>query len=205
MKKISLLLCLLSMIFISSCSLNDDEDRQETVLLTIYPETGIGAYFMSNTTYGEFLVFSENGGTAKYLLNNGTASFDDFTYEKGTKYTVEAIKTWLANPPADGSFIQYDYMSTISSEKVVTEDSEEEITIEVGPEIVDFIPMEEDEARQVMLIKEDGNPNSIPVEEIEGFNYEEGLKYTLLVKKEVQADPYLVAYSFLELISIEEN
>ena len=43
-----------------------------------------------------------------------------------------------------------------------------------------------------------------PLLGIEGFNYEEGYKYKLTVKKIIQAEPYSVSYILVDMISKEQ-
>ena len=202
MKKLNLILsCILTILFFSACSNDEKGDVQKTIEMTIYSDTGFAGYFMSDNLYGEFLLFSEEGNNNVNVLTSGGSSFDDFDYEKGYQYKVKARKTTLANPPQDGSSIVYDYLETISKKKVVTENSEQQIEIEVGPKKVGYIARSQNGRQEAFLIKENGAENTKIVVGIENFNFEEGNRYKLKVKKVIQAEPYTVKYILIEVVS----
>ena len=207
MRKLNLLLLLLGFLttaFLLSCSKDDDRDMEKIVEMTIYPETGYGGYLFSTDVYGEFLLFSESDNQEKRILTSGANFSDNFDYEKGYEYKLEAKKTFLKNPPQDGSSIVFEYIKTISKEKIITQNSEIQIEMEVGPTKVGFISRSEDGIQQALFVKENGENNMKPLLLIEGFNYEEGYKYKLNVKKIIQAEPYSVKYILLDIISQEE-
>lgn len=193
--------CVVAILFFSSCSNDDDKDVQKTIEMTIYSDTGFSGYILSDNLYGEFLLFSEEGSINLNVLTSAGISFDDFDYEKGYEYKIKARKTTFANPPQDGSSIGYDYLETISKKKIVTENSEQQIEIEVGPRKVGFIAMSQNGMQQAFLIKEVGAINSKPLVAIEDFDYEEGNRYKLKVKKVIQAEPYIVKYILIEVVS----
>ena len=202
MKKLNLILpCILVILFFSACSNDEKGDVQKTIEMTIYSDTGFAGYFMSDNLYGEFLLFSEEGNNNVNVLTSGGSSFDDFDYEKGYQYKVKARKTTLANPPQDASSIVYDYLETISKKKVVTENSEQQIEIEVGPKKVGYIAKSQNGRQEAFLIKENGAENTKIVVGIENFNFEEGNRYILKVKKVIQAEPYAVKYILIEVVS----
>lgn len=186
---------------LSSCSNEEKEDVQRTIEMTIYSDTGFSGYILSENLYGEFLLFSEGDSNNQNVLTSGGASFSDFDYQKGYEYKVKARKTILANPPQDGSSIVYDYLETISKKKVVIENSEQQIEIEVAPQKVEYIAMSETGRKEAFFIKENGVINSKPLLTIENFDYEEGNSYKLKVKKIIQAEPYLVKYVLIEVLS----
>ena len=202
MKKLNLILsCILTILFFSACSNDEKGDVQKTIEMTIYSDTGFAGYFMSDNLYGEFLLFSEEGNKNVNVLTSGGSSFDDFDYEKGYQYKVKARKTTLANPPQDGSSIIYDYLETISKKKVVTENSEQQIEIEVGPKKVGYIARSQNGRQEAFFIKENGAENTKIVTVIDNFNFEEGNRYKLKVKKVIQAEPYTVKYILIEVVS----
>lgn len=204
MRKLYLILCfIITATFFSSCSKNDDRDVEKTIEMTIYPETGYSGYLFSENVYGEFLLFSENDSQDKKLLTNGNVSFNNFDYEKGYEYKIEAKKTFLENPPQDGSSIKYDYLKTISKTKAITQNSEQQIEMEVAPKKVGFITRSQNEIQQALFVKENGEENMKPLIDIEGFNYEEDYTYNLSVKKVIQAEPYSVKYILLDILSKE--
>lgn len=201
MGKLNLLLCFLTITFLSSCTKDDDGDVQKIVEMTVYPETGFGGYLFSTDVYGEFLLFSESDNPEKRILTNGSNFSDNFNYEKGYEYKLEARKTFLKNPPQDGSSIVFEYIKTISKKKVITQNSEQQIEMEVGPTKVGFISLSQNEIKQALFVKENGENNMKPLLIIEGFNHEEGYQYKLNVKKIIQADPYSVKYVLVNIIS----
>ncbi|MBJ7880461.1 DUF4377 domain-containing protein [Gelidibacter salicanalis] len=204
MRKLNLLLCFLTITFLSSCSKNDDGDVVKTVEMTVYPETGYGGYVFSQDVYGEFLLFSENDNQEKRILTNGGDFSDNFNYEKGYEYKIEARKIFLKNPPQDGSSIIFEFVKIISKTKVVTQDSEQQIEMEVGPTKVGFISRSLNEIQEALFVKENGDTHMKPLLEIEGFNHEEGYEYQLNVKKIIEAEPYSVKYILVDIVSQEQ-
>ncbi|QXP65722.1 DUF4377 domain-containing protein [Polaribacter sp. AHE13PA] len=207
MRKLNLLSCFLIITLLSSCLKDDDGDVQKIVEMTVYSETGYGGYAFSTDVYGEFLLFSESDNQENRILTNGDNSFsDNFNYEKGYEYKLEAKKTFLENPPQDGSSIIFEYVKTISKEKVITQNSEQEIEMDVNPNKVQFIPRNSQNGiQEALFVKENGENNMKPLLEIEGFNYEEGYRYKLNVLKIIQAEPYSLKYVFVDIISQEQE
>ena len=206
MRKLKLLLCLtITTTFLLSCSKDDDGDVEKVIEMTIYPETGYSGYVMSEDVYGEFLCFSESDSNEKKVLTDGGGSLNNFDYEKGYEYKIRAKKTFLKNPPQDASSIRYDYIETLSQEKIITENSEQNIEIEVAPEKIGFIPRSGNEIEQALFVRKKGEDKMQPLLNIEGFDYEEGYKYRLSVKKVIQADPYSVRYILLEILSKKDS
>ena len=193
--------CVVVILFLSSCSNDEKGDVTKTIEMTIYSDTGFSGYLFSDNDFGEFLLYSERDDKNQNVLANGFEGFSDFDYQKGYEYKIKARKTTFANPPQDGSSIGYDYLETISKKKVVTQNSEQEIEIEVGPRKVGFIAMSQNGMQQAFLIKEVGAINSKPLVAIEDFDYEEGNRYRLKVKKVIQAEPYTVKYILIEVVS----
>ncbi len=205
MRKLNLLLCLIITITIfSSCSNDDDGDVQKNVEMTIYPDTGFGGYLFSTNVHGEFLLISESDNQDKRILTNGDSSFNNFDYEKGFEYKIEAKKTFLKNPPQDGSSIIFEFIKIISKTKVITQNSEQLIELQVGPAKVGFISRSQNGIQQALFVKENTETNMKPLLEIEGFNFEEGYKYKLSVKKIIQAEPYSVKYILLDVVLKEK-
>ena len=202
MSKLKLILSFVfAILFFPSCSNDEKGDVTKTIEMTIYSDTGFSGYILSENLYGEFLMFSEGDSNNQNVLTSGGISFSDFDYEKGYEYKVKARKIILANPPQDASSVKYDYLETISKKKVITVNSEQQIEIEVGPKKVDFIAMSGNGREQAFFIKEVGAINSKPLVAIENFDYEEGNRYRLKVKKVIQAEPYAVKYILIEVVS----
>lgn len=202
--KLNLFLCLtISIAFLSSCSKSDDGDSQKTVEMTVYSETGYNINFMSDN-YSEYLIFSESDNQEKRLLTSGQSIYDNLVYEKGYEYKIEARKIFLKNPPQDGSSIEFEFIKTLSKKKGITQNNERQIEMEVGPTKVGFTSLSQNELQQGLLVKENGENRMKPLLGIEGFNYEEGYKYKLTVKKIIQAEPYSVSYILVDMISKEQ-
>jgi len=180
MKKINVIIGLLVLsVFFSSCLMKEEGDKEKIVEMTVYPETGYTGYLMSDNTFGEFLVISDSDDKKKRLLaHNITEGFSDFDYEKGYEHILKVRKVWMKEPPQDVSSIRYDYLETLSKEKVIKESSEQEIEIDVASKKVQFIPRSATEIQEALFIKEKGEDNWNPLIEIKGFDYEEGYTYT---------------------------
>lgn len=201
MSKLKLILSFgFAILFFPSCSNDEKGDVTKTIEMTIYSDTGFSGYILSENLYGEFLLFSEGSNNNQNVLTSVGVSFNDFAYEKGYEYKIKARKTTLANPPQDAFSIAYHYLETISKKKVVTENSEQQIEMEVGPKKVDFIARSQNGIQQALFVKENGVQNGKPLVTIENFDYEEGNRYRLKVKKVIQAEPYAVKYILIEVL-----
>ena len=139
----------------------------------------------------------------------------DFEYERGYKYKFSAKKVWMQVPPQDVSSIKYEIIELISKEKVITNNSEKNLKLLVASETVKFTPKypyeyEEDDNMtpkiyDALKVKNIDSNNWMALTEIEGFNYETGYEYELIVKKVTQAEPYSVRYVLIETISKEKK
>jgi hypothetical protein len=188
-------------VFFFSC-FKEEGDKVKVVEMTVYPETGYSGYFMSDNIWGEFLVISDNDDKEKRTLSfNIIDGFSDFNYEKGYEYKLKVKKIWMKEPPQDVSSIKYVYLETLSRNKVITEDSENEIEVVVAPEKVQFYQRLATKPQEVLFVRENGVGNGYPIVEIEGFSYEEGYEYTLRIKKIIMAEPYSVRYVLLDILS----
>lgn len=179
------------------------------VEVIIYPETGYGASVMS-TIWSEPLIFSDNEDNRKQSMTDIIFDGFDFDYKRGYRYTFKAKKVWMHDPPQDVSSIRYVFIKLLSSEKVITEDSEENIELFVSPETVMFTPnypIEYDEngtspkIYNALHAKKTGTQDWMALTVIEGFEFEEGYEYVLNVKKIIQAEPYSVKYVLLNIVS----
>jgi hypothetical protein len=190
-------------LFLLGCN-NEDGDKEKIVEMTVYSETGYAPILMSENLWGEFFYVSESDDNEKKVLANTiTEGFGDFDYEKGYEYTLRVKKIWMDPAPQDVSSIKYMYLEMLSSNKVINEDSENEIAITVDFEKVQFLPRTSSQQYQAMLIKEAETDRWKPVIEIEGFEYEPGYEYTLRVKKIITAQPYTVTYVLVSILSKE--
>lgn len=194
----------------ASCSKNDGLDKEKIVEVTIYPETGYGASVLSDI-WTEPLIFSDSDDPQKQMLVDIIFEDLDFDYERGYKYILKAKKVWMHEPPQDVSSVKYVYLEQLSKEKVITEDSEENLELFVSSETVRFtpdFPSEYEEGSDTflkiydaLLTKKVGANDWMALKEIEGFDFEEGSEYLLNVVKMTQAEPYSVRYVLLDIIS----
>lgn len=203
MRKLLLLLAFVVFgIFFTSCLKDEEKDKEKIVEMTIYPETGYGGSLMSDT-WTQPLIFSESDDSQKRLLADIITEGFDINYERGYKFTLRVKKVWMHEPPQDASSIKYIFIELLSKEKVITEDSEENIELFVSSQTVKFTPKfpgeyEEDESHpkiyNALLVKKIGTDSWMALTKIEGFDFEEGYEYMLNVKKMTQAEPYSVSY-----------
>ena len=194
--------------FFISCLKDGENDKEKIVEITIYPETGYGASIMSDI-WTQPLIFSDNDDYQKQMLVDIIFEGLDIDYERGYKYTLKAKKVWMHEPPQDVSSIKYVYIELLSKEKVITENSEENIELFVSSETVKFTPeypteFEGDESPKIynaLHTKKTGTDAWMTLTAIEGFDFEEGYEYVLNVKKITKADPYLIRYILLDIKS----
>ncbi len=199
-------------VFFTSC-LNDEEgeDREKTVEMTIYPETGYGAAVLSDIIT-QPLIFSDNDDNEKRMLVDIITEGFDFDYERGYEYTLKVKKVWMAEPPQDVSSIKYIFIELLSKKKVITEDSEENLNLFVSSETVLFTPrfpseyVETEHGQEIKIydalyVKNNATNEWMALTEIEGFNYEAGYEYELNVKKVTTAEPYAVRYVLTDVVS----
>ncbi|MDO5971395.1 DUF4377 domain-containing protein [Flavivirga aquimarina] len=200
------------MIFIG-CT-KDDGDKEKIVEMTIYPETGYGASVMSDI-WTQPLIFSDNDENQEKMLVDIITEGFDFDYERGYEFKFRVKKIWMQEPPQDVSSIKYEFIELLSKEKVITNDSEENLNQFVASETVKFTPKypseyedEDNMATKIydaLKVKNTDSDNWMILTEIEGFNYENGYEYELRVKKVTQAEPYSVKYVLIEIISKEKK
>jgi len=195
--------------FFSSCLKVEENDKEKIVEITIYPETGYGASIMSDI-WTQPLIFSDNDDNQKRLLVDIIFENLDLDYERGYKYTIQAKKVWMHEPPQDVSSIKYVYLKQLSKEKTITEDSEENFELFVSSKTVKFTPKypgeyEGTEASpkiyNALHTKKTGTDNWMAIVEIEGFDFEEGYEYLLNVKKTTQAEPYSTRFILIDIKS----
>lgn len=106
-----LFLCTLSFI---SC--NDDErtDKVETIKMFVSANTSTYQPWGASEPIECMLVKEENQTKYKKLDFLGITGYE---YEKGYEYKLLVEKTTLANPPADGSNINYKLIEILFKEK----------------------------------------------------------------------------------------
>jgi hypothetical protein len=191
-----------------SCFKNEKGDKEKTVVMTIYPETGYGTGIMSDI-WTQPLIFSESDDNRKRILVDIITDGFNFEYERGYIFTILAKKIWMHEPPQDVSSIKYSFISLISKKKVITKDSAENIELFVSSETVKFTPRypseyETNESPRIynaLYVKKTGTYDWMALKNIEGFDFEEGYEYILNVKKMTQAEPYSIRYILLNIKS----
>ena len=196
-------------LFFTSCTKVEEDDKEKIVEMTIYPETGYGASFMSDI-WTQPLIFSESDDNRKRMLVDIITEGFNIDYERGYKFTLKVKKVWMHEPPQDVSSIKYIFIELLSKQIVITKDSEENIELFVSSKTVRFTPKFPSEYEgnesapkiyNALYIKKTDTDNWMTLTGIEGFDFEEGFDYVLDVKKVTQANPYLVKYILLNIKS----
>lgn len=210
MKPLSLFLVFIAYILIFTSCVNEEEnDKEKIVEVTIYPETGYGTSVLSDV-WSQPLIFSDNDDNQRRILVDIIFENLNLNYERGYKYTINAKKVWMRNPPQDVSSIKYIYLELLSKEKVIIEDSEESIDLFVSSRTVKFTPKYPNEYEgdgytpriyNALLTKEVDSNHWVAIIEIDEFNFEEGFEYILSVKRIIQANPYMIRYQLLDVKS----
>ncbi len=224
MKNCTILLCAIALCAgFTGCDLDDDHgkrDREKIVEITILPETGYGAGLMSSLTRDVLMFTDSDNGYVENLSDIITEGFD-FEYERGYTYTFTAKKVWMANPPADVSDVKYIFYGPLHKEKTITENSEQEMTVEVRGK-VDYAPRFPTEFNddgslkiyEALAVREipsgAGSRMSMgpitpvgsfmAIRQIEGWEYEPGYVHILKVRKITTATPYFVRWVLVEAL-----
>lgn len=217
MRKLNFLLgFILFSVLTTSCTKEEEKgDREKDVVFTIYEETGYGGAILSTYLTEPFLFSDSDDAQIRTLTDILVEGLVDFNYERGYRYTFNAKKIWMSEPPQDVSKIKYIISELLSKEKVITTDKEEEMTLFVASETVKFIPKyrKEDEAEDesspniydALRVKEVSTNSWMAIIDIESFIYEVGHEYEIRVKKVTQAEPYSVKYVLLDIVSEKEK
>lgn len=166
---------------------------------------------VERTVYvGPVLVDCEGEGPQKCMLvkekpeDDYTLFYDEiegFEYEEGYDYIIIVKEEQVENPPAGGSSLKWSLVSVESKEPVAIAGEGVEKTIFVGPNLVDCTGVA---PQKCMLVKE--NPEdeySLFYDQIDGFNYEEGYEYELVILEQEVEDPPADASS-IQWILVEE-
>lgn len=109
-------LILLSIFLFGMVSCNDDEpekDKIETIKLFVAAQT-TPHYILGKPVMG--IQIKEEGETKYHTI--GLHDITDFEYEEGYEYELRVVKKTLANPPQDGSNIEYRLLEILSKTKV---------------------------------------------------------------------------------------
>lgn len=161
---------------------------------------------------GPLLVDCEGEGPQKCMLvkekpeDDYTLFYDQiegFEYEKGYEYKLIVKEELVENPPAGGSSLRWSLVSVESKEPVPIAEDVIEKTIYVGPELVDCTGVA---PQKCILVKEDPDGEyTLFYDQIEGFNFEEGYEYELVIREEQvenpPADASSIKWSLIEEVS----
>ncbi len=215
MRTQNLLLVFIALSALLAGCTKESGDREKEVVFTIYEDTGFGSSIMSDNLTEPFLFFDNDNPKIQTLTDILVEGLQDFNYERGYRYTFSAKKIWMAEPLQDVSSIKYVVTRLLSKDKVITSDSEDEMTLFVASETVKFIPRYRPEYEvndesspniyDALHVKEAGTNSWMAIIDIEGFNYEAGYEYEIRVKKVTKAEPYSVRYVLLDIVSKEKK
>jgi heat shock protein HslJ len=144
------------------------------------------------------MLVKENPGDDYTLFYD---QIEGFEYEEGFEYKLTVKEEQVENPPAGGSSLRWSLVSVESKEPVPIAEQGVEKTIFVGPKLVDCTGVA---PQKCMLVKENPEDDyTLFYEQIEGFNYEEGFEYELVVVEQEVEDPPADASS-IRWILLEE-
>jgi heat shock protein HslJ len=129
---------------------------------------------------------------------------EGFDYEEGYEYKIVVKEENVEDPPAGGSSLKYSLVSVESKEPVPIAEEVVEKIIYVGSELVDCVGVA---PQKCMLIKEKPDDEyTFFYDQIEGFEYEEGYEYELVIKEEQVENPPADASSIKwTLVSVESK
>lgn len=155
-----------------------------------------GSFEVQKLFVGPVLVDCEGEGPQKCMLvkenpeDDYTLFYDQiegFDYEEGFEYELEVEMEQVADPPAGGSSLKLSLVRILNKQPVAIAAEGEMKTIYVGPGLVDCVGVA---AQKCMLVKE--NPEgeySLFYDQIEGFEYEGGFEYKLVILEQQVEDP----------------
>src|SRR5690606_6962352 len=106
----------------------------------------------------------------------------------------------LKHSPKETSSVIYQYLETLSKEKIIERDTEEDLIMDVAPVKINFIPRGK-EPKKAYLVKITTESKPRPILKIKGFHFKKGYHYRLRVKKIIQASPFKEKFTLLEVMS----
>src|SRR5690606_9800851 len=123
-------------------------------------------------------------------------------YKKGFHYVIKATKITLKHSPHKDVNVIFEYIETISKKIANKQDSYSEITMEVAPVMISFIPRES-EPKLAYLVKTADESRPRPVTRIIGFKFKKGYTYRLRVYRSISYPPlpYSEQFQLLEVMS----
>jgi heat shock protein HslJ len=168
---------------------------------------------LSTMFVGPILVDCDGEGPQKCMLVKENPEDDyqlfydqieGFDYEEGFEYELEVEVEQVENPPAGGSSLKWTLVRILNKQPVAIAAEGEMKTVFVGPELVDCVGVA---PQKCMLVKE--NPEdeyTLFYDQIEGFEYEEGYEYELVVQEEqVENPPADASSTRWVLVSVESK
>ncbi|MGB7093544.1 MAG: META domain-containing protein [Anaerolineales bacterium] len=147
------------------------------------------------------MLVRENPEDEYTLFYDQIAGFD---FEEGFEYELEVEVEQVADPPAGSSSLKWTLIRIINKQPVPIAAEGEQKTIYVGPELVDCVGVARQKCMQVKENPED--EYTLFYDQIEGFEYEEGSEYQLIISEEQVEDPPADASSIKwTLVSVESK
>ena len=147
------------------------------------------------------MLVRENPEDEYTLFYDQIAGFD---FEEGFEYELEVEVEQVADPPAGSSSLKWTLIRIINKQPVPIAAEGEQKTIYVGPELVDCVGVAPQKCMQVKENPED--EYILFYDQIEGFEYEEGFEYQLIISEEQVEDPPADASSIKwTLVSVESK
>jgi len=132
----------------------------------------------------ECMLFKESPDDEYQLFYD---QINGFEFEEGFEYQLLVKSDEVENPPAGGSSIKWTLVDIVDKQPVPVAAEGELKTVYVGPELVDCVGVAPQKCMQVKENPED--EYTLFYNQIEGFDYEEGYVYELLVREEQVENP----------------
>jgi heat shock protein HslJ len=182
-----------------STETGDQVSRSESVEKTIY----VAPLLVDCQGEGpqKCMLVKENQDDEYSLFYDQIEGFD---YEEGFEYKLVVQQEQVENPPAGASSFKWSLLRVENKQPVPVAGESVEKTVYVGPELVDCVGVA---PQKCMLVKE--NPEdeyTFFYDQIEGFDYEEGYEYKLIISEEQVENPPADASSIKwTLVSIESK
>ncbi|MCA9874104.1 MAG: DUF4377 domain-containing protein [Anaerolineales bacterium] len=133
---------------------------------------------------------------------------EGFTFEEGYEYELRVRVEPVENAPADASSLKYTLVEEVSKTPVSAATSQPAAegdvkTLYVGPELVDCVGVG---PQQCMQVKENpGDEYTLFYQQIDGFTFEPGYEYELLVRvttvENPPADGSSLQYTLVDVVS----
>lgn len=115
MNKILSIVCMCIVLLMNGCN-KSEGDKTEKITILISYETGEYKPWGSETTYEGMKIKEKNDVNWDIIP---LTAINGFTYEEGYEYELLILKTYLSNPPMDGSSVTYTYIELLSKGLVI--------------------------------------------------------------------------------------